>query len=221
MLELIDAHFSIRDHDSSAERLGGAGTAAAISNPMPATGNRPLASARPHQSASDPSRALPPEELITRHQAGVWRYLRLLGCDPATADDLTQETFLKVLSRKNFVQHSDAATSAYLRRTAHNLLVSLHRRGGSVKQVDAFETIDEVWNRWAGADLTGDEAVDALQDCLKALSQRAQKALRMRFAEAASRAEIGAALGITEHGARNLMQRAKQQLRTCVELKLK
>jgi RNA polymerase sigma-70 factor (ECF subfamily) len=43
----------------------------------------------------------------------------------------------------------------------------------------------------------------------------------MRFADQASRVEIGKALKITEHGARNLMQRAKQQLRTCVEEKLK
>lgn len=161
-----------------------------------------------------------PAELIKRHQAGVWRYLRVLGCDPATADDLTQDTFLKVLRRKEFVQHSDAATATYLRRTAHNLFVSMHRRGGSSKEVQAFETLEEVWNRWAGRDAGGDEAIDALRICLNGLTERAQLALRMRYAESASRAEIGAALGITEHGARNLMQRAKQQLKSCVESKI-
>jgi RNA polymerase sigma-70 factor (ECF subfamily) len=43
----------------------------------------------------------------------------------------------------------------------------------------------------------------------------------MRFADEASREEIAAALGISEHGAKNLMQRAKHQLRECVESKLK
>jgi len=161
-----------------------------------------------------------PAELIKRHQAGVWRYLRMLGCDAAMADDLTQDTFLKVLCRKNFVQHNDAATAAYLRRTAHNLLVSSARRSKKAKQVEAFDTLDEIWDRWAGADLTGDEAVDALQSCLKGLTERARLALRMRYADSASRAEIGEALGITEHGARNLMQRAKQQLKTCVTSKM-
>jgi len=28
-------------------------------------------------------------EIIETHQAGVWRYLRFLGCDEAQADDLT------------------------------------------------------------------------------------------------------------------------------------
>ncbi len=161
-----------------------------------------------------------PADLIRRHQPGVWRYLRVLGCDPATADDLTQETFLKVLRRKNFVQHSDAATATYLRRTAHNLFISMHRRGGQAKEVQAFDTLEEVWNRWAGRDAGGDEAVDALRLCLHGLTERAQLALRLRYADSASRAEIGAALGITEHGARNLMQRAKQQLKSCVQSKI-
>ena len=81
--------------------------------------------------------------------------------------------------------------------------------------------LDVIWDQWAGKDLTGDIAIDALRTCLKTLTDRAQQALRMRFAEEASRVEIGKALGITDHGARNLMQRAKQQLRQCVEEKLR
>ena len=161
-----------------------------------------------------------PGELITRHQRGVWRYLRMLGCDDATADDLTQETFLRVLRQDKFVQHNDAATASYLRRTAYNLLVSRHRKLGRMQTVAESTVLDEIWNRWAGKDASGDVAVDALRSCLNGLTERAQTALKMRFAENASRVEIGNALGITDHGARNLMQRAKQQLRQCVEEKL-
>ena len=168
-------------------------------------------------SATQP---LDPGELITRHQRGVWRYLRMLGCDTATADDLTQETFLRVLRQDKFVQHNETATASYLRRTAHNLLVSRHRKLGRMHTVAESSVLDEIWNRWAGKDVTGDVAVDALRSCLGGLTDRAQLALRMRFAENASRIEIGEALGITDHGARNLMQRAKQQLRECVEEKL-
>ncbi len=164
---------------------------------------------------------LEPAELITRHQHGVWRYLRMLGCDDATAEDLTQETFLRVLSREGFVQHNDAATSGYLRRTAYNLLVSRHRKLGRVQTVAEPAVLDVIWERWAGKDLSGDHAIDALRGCLGTLTDRAQMALRMRFAEDASRVEIGEALGITDHGARNLMQRAKHQLRLCVEEKLR
>lgn len=164
---------------------------------------------------------LSPAELIQRHQNGVWRYLRVLGCDASTADDLTQETFLRVLRRNTFVQHSEQATSEYLRRTAYNLLVSNHRKLGRMQVSDSVTLLDESWQRWAGKDLTGDEAVDALRLCMESLTDRAKDALRMRFVENLPRVQIGEALGITDHGARNLMQRAKSQLKECVADRLK
>ncbi len=173
------------------------------------------------QLDAESSLARSAEELIKLHQAGVWRYLRMLGCDPMLADDLTQETFLKVLRKEGFTQHNDFATAAYLRRTAHNLLISLHRKGGRARTLYTSDPLDEVWDRWAGRDLSGDRAIDALKVCLQGLTQRAQLALRMRFADDASRAAIAESLGISEHGARNLMQRAKQQLKDCVQEKLR
>ena len=117
----------------------------------------------PSSEPADHAQPLDPSDLITRHQRGVWRYLRMLGCDSATADDLTQETFLRVLRREKFVQHSESATASYLRRTAYNLLVSRHRKLGRVQTVAESSVLDEIWNRWAGKDVTGDLAVDALR----------------------------------------------------------
>ncbi len=49
---------------------------------------------------------------IAKHQEGVWRYLRAIGCDSNLADDLTQETFLAVL-RRPFEWVNDAASAGY------------------------------------------------------------------------------------------------------------
>ena len=51
-----------------------------------------------------------PVVLIQTYQAGIWRYLRALGCDSAQAEDITQETFLSVL-QKPFQDLGPAATS--------------------------------------------------------------------------------------------------------------
>ena len=159
-------------------------------------------------------------ELIERHQRGVWRYLRMLGCDASTADDLTQETFLRVLRRDTFVQHSESATNSYLRRTAYNLLVSMHRKQSRMHLTPDAATMEETWDRWAGKDLSGDVTIDILRNCLQQISERARTALTLRFSTDASRLDIAAALDITDHGARNLMQRAKEKLRTCVQSQL-
>lgn len=160
-----------------------------------------------------------PVRLIENYQAGVWRYLRTLGCEPALAEDLTQDTFLAVL-QKPFQDYSPAATGVYLRRVAYNLFISYQRRNGKVSVVDNVEELEREFSALASDD-QGEAAVDALQDCLKQLSERARWALEMRFRDELSRPSIAEKLQITEHGAKNLMQRAKQQLRECVEKKLK
>lgn len=159
------------------------------------------------------------DKFIAKHQLGVWRYLRAIGCDAALADDLTQDTFVAVL-RRPFEFVSDAASAGYLRRVAYHLLVTVRRRSSRVIVTGAIESFETDWGRWAGFD-NGDGAMDALQDCFERLSERAKLSLKMRFGEDASREIIASALGITEHGAKNLMQRAKNQLRECVENKLK
>lgn len=159
-----------------------------------------------------------PARLIQDHQVGIWRYLRALGCEAAQAEDITQETFLAVL-QKPFQEINAAATSAYLRKTALNLYISFQRRAGKVVAVEDIEQLDRTWNNWAGHD-EGDSLLDALRDCLNGLTDRARRALEMRFRDNSSRTEIASFLAITEHGAKNLMQRAKQQLRDCIESKL-
>ena len=160
-----------------------------------------------------------PVRLIQDHQAGVWRYLRALGCDPSQADDLTQETFLAVLQRP-FQDYSPAATGAYLRKVAHNFFITQHRRAGKVTAVENIEEFEAEWVHWAKDD-HGETQLLALKSCLEELTERARWALQMRFKDHLSRNEIAAALQISEHGAKNLMQRAKQQLRECIEKKTK
>ena len=150
--------------------------------------------------------------LVREHQAGVWRYLRVLGCPAAEADDLTQETFLAVLT-KPFQDYNRQATAAYLRQVARNLFISSRRRAVSAVELDEAEA---AWLRWAVKD-DGAELIAALRSCLESLTERVRQALELRFARGQSRAEIAAALGLSEAGAKNLLQRAKQHLRECVE----
>jgi RNA polymerase sigma-70 factor, ECF subfamily len=148
----------------------------------------------------------------------VWRYLRALGAERELADDLAQETFLEVI-RRPLEQISDAATAGYLRRVAHNLFISRRRREGRMVVTENAQHMETAWTKWAGFD-GGERALEALADCFAQLTERAQAALRLRFDEGASRQEIADALGVGQHGAKNMMQRAKNMLKECVELRL-
>lgn len=167
--------------------------------------------------------ATDPAALIDRHQAGVWRYLRMLGCDPALADDLTQDTFLQLLQGP-FEHRSDATTGAWLRRTATSLFRKLLRRKRLADAVaeSALEEAEAAWERWHRSGTREDAAhvTAALGDCLQQLTGRAQLALRLQHQEQLGGAEIADALDMTHSNVRVLLHRSREALRTCVEQKL-
>lgn len=66
-------------------------------------------------------------QLVQRHQAEVWRYVRFLGANAELADDLVQETFLQLL-RAPYEDQGEPARRAWLRKVAQNLYVKSFRR---------------------------------------------------------------------------------------------
>jgi RNA polymerase sigma-70 factor (ECF subfamily) len=154
------------------------------------------------KSAGVPSAVvgIDPEELVLRFQTGIWRYLRAMGV---------------AVLQKGFEHYGNSATKAYLRRCARNFFISLKRRQGREVVSEDLELFDRTWDQWSKND-NGEEAIDALKECFDLLTERARLALSLRFREKQTRSVIAEELGITEHGAKNLMQRAKQKLRDCV-----
>jgi RNA polymerase sigma-70 factor (ECF subfamily) len=157
--------------------------------------------------------------LLQVHQAGVWRYLRFLGCDPDETDDLVQETFLVVL-REGFEQRSPSETSAYLRTVARNRLLMERRKHRNLLPVGDLEATEAVWATFAGEDGLSDYLV-ALGECLEvAVSPRDRQALELQYHDQASRAKIAAELELAVEGVKTLLRRARSALRDCVERKL-
>jgi len=158
------------------------------------------------------------ETLIADHQSGVWRYLRAMGCQPDLADDLTQETFLGVM-RRPFQYFGKAAAGSYLRRSAYFLYMShVRRQNPTQSELGAIEVSEATWNRWIQRQKKQLEILEMLNDGLANLPERSRTALVMRYRDGCSREEIAKALSISEHGAKNLMQRAKKKLRESIEI---
>lgn len=157
-------------------------------------------------------------DLVQAQQMGIWRYLRFLGCDPAQADDLTQETFLAIHGKPP-EERSAAATSAYVRTVARNLFLMSLRRARRQAIVENIELIEEVWQRFA-ADDDGEAYRDAMRDCVETLDGRARQAIDLFYRDQRSRSEIAGELEMTEDGVKSLLRRTREILRKCVEKKV-
>lgn len=152
-------------------------------------------------------------KIVCTHQAGLWRYLRLLGCDDSLADDLAQETFVVVL-RKPFDDYDPAATARYLRTTARFLFLKSKRAG---RRLAAYADVAElVWEEHAARD-GGEELVLALKGCIDTLDERQRRLIDLRYFKQAGRAEIAAALEMSVMAVKSMLRRVKESLRVCVE----
>lgn len=161
---------------------------------------------RPADAAGDDLAAV-----VARHQTGVWRYLRALGCDPATADDLTQDAFVVLL--RGFEVRSETETAAFLRHTARNLLLKHRGRRRALRDVEAT---DRVWDARCAAD-AGAAWTDAVAACFDALTGRARDALIACRVEERDRSTVAADLGLSTEGLKTLLRRALEQLRECID----
>lgn len=158
------------------------------------------------------------ERLMRAHQADIWRFLRALGCDAALADDLTQETFLS-LYRSDFDEVNAASTLAWLRKAARNFFLGAMRKGKVRALVANLKDVDVAWSDFAGDDGV-QHKVEALKRCMEGLDDRARAALQWRYGHDVGRAELASKLGLSEGGAKNLLERVKKNLRECVQRRL-
>ena len=157
--------------------------------------------------------------LVADHQAGLWRYLRFLGCERSLAEDLTQETFVKVLE-KPFEVRGRAQTASYLRTVARNLFLGSKRKTSRVQCVEDIDSADRVWESWAADEDGGEERLSALKVCLDEVEGRGSEALARRYQSRESSAAIGAALGISEANVRVLLHRVRTALRKCIQRRI-
>lgn len=154
--------------------------------------------------------------LVHQHQAGVWRYLRVLGAESTEAEDLTQETFL-AFARAEFIERDERQTAGYLRTVARNQLLALRRKQRREIITCDLEAADSVWTAAAGPDGSLTAYMDGLRHCLEQLEGRARQAIDLHYRDGASREAIATQLEMKPEGVKTLLRRTRQILRECME----
>ena len=150
---------------------------------------------------------------IESHRAPLWRYLRVLGADDATADDLVQEAFLVALQRPDFDASDQLASFAFLRTTARHRWLKSRRCQMTRREV---AHADEVWDEQCG-DGHGSGYVDALRDCVGELPQRSRELLEVTYEDRIGRGETARVFGMTENGIKSALRRLRSALHDCIE----
>jgi RNA polymerase sigma-70 factor (ECF subfamily) len=146
------------------------------------------------------------------HSAPALRAYLCYSCrDPALADDLLQETYLRLL-RTGLPALEEAQRKSYLYRTAHSALADHFRRDRRERENLAAPRGDEAG--WLGAESTApapDLPLD-MQRVLGGLKPRDRQLLWLAYVEGFSHREIAPLIGVRENSVRVLLLRARERI---------
>lgn len=159
------------------------------------------------------------EEFVQRHQSGLWRWLRALGCEAAAADEHCQDALLAGLHHGIDALPSDQA-ARWLRTAALNFHRKRLRTERRRPMTVDLELLEVHWRGVHGDRDGGDGALAALEGCVRALPARERELVALRYEQGLPRPAIGARLGIGDAGVKQALRRLRERLRRCVESKL-
>jgi len=147
--------------------------------------------------------------IVERYWDRLYRWLCRLTRDASTAEDITQETFLKAFPA---IQRFQAGSNlkAWLFRIAHNNFVN-QRRAIRHNRVPMVPEIAEDRNGPVG-DALSKEAMLLIAEAVAKLPSDFRGALVLRIEERLSFRDIAEVMGITEETARWRVFKARQKL---------
>jgi RNA polymerase sigma-70 factor (ECF subfamily) len=184
------------------------------------------ASTRPNESAAD-VRALVEraqagdrdalEELYLLHFDRIYGYLHLSVGNRADAEDLTTQTFLRMLESIGRFRWQSAPFSAWLFRIAHNLAMD-HFRASKRWQPEE-EVREEPGSTAPSADEEAMRSLgrESLFELIESLSPEQRQVLTLKFVFDFSNAGVAAVLGKSEGAIKSLQHRALASLQKRLE----
>jgi RNA polymerase sigma-70 factor (ECF subfamily) len=148
-------------------------------------------------------------EFYERSARSLWAYLTRVSGDPALADDLMQESYVRFLSaaRPPRLGDGEVASRRYLFRIATNLLRDHWRRPHSA----SIEEIPEEFFA-ARCDVAQHDSVAMLTPAMARMKPRERQLLWLAHAEGYSHQEIAEVTGLGSASIRLLLFRARRKI---------
>jgi RNA polymerase sigma-70 factor (ECF subfamily) len=155
--------------------------------------------------------------LVERHQRPLTAYARRMLSDTAAADDIVQETFLRLWTRAATYDRASARLSTWLHNIAHNLCVDSFRRDSRISYVG---NDDEREATSAGPSDTREaaEQSDRVREALNRLPERQRSALLLCYYQGLSNRDVASILELSVDALESLLARARRKLKTELEI---
>ena len=156
-------------------------------------------------------------ELVREHADSVYRLAYRLTGDKHDAEDLTQETFMRVF--RNVSKYQPGTFEGWLHRITTNLFMDMVRHRAKIR----MEALPEDYERVPAVTMTPDEAYNAsvldpaLQVALDELSPDFKVAVVLCDVVGMSYEEIADTLGVKMGTVRSRIRRGRTQLRQSLE----
>jgi RNA polymerase sigma-70 factor, ECF subfamily len=150
-------------------------------------------------------------QLVERHIDRAYAIaLRIVG-SAADAEDVVQDTMLKVWSHRGRWQHGRAKFSTWLYRVISNRCIDLRRKPRS-EDVDAVPELADPQPD-ASAMIERNEVRDLLEAAMQRLPEQQRLAVILSYHENMSNGEIAEVMDSTIAAVESLLKRGRQQLR--------
>jgi len=161
-----------------------------------------------------PARELDFAEISERHGGALRRYLERFTGDPESADDLLQETFLRIdRGLPGFQGRSSPKTWAF--SIATRVAIDAHRRQQAFPPAAPIEPDDDLPD--AGLDVDERLVIDEMNECIRqeidALPVDYRAAMILHDLEGLTVAQTAGILGCTLATAKIRIHRARQRLK--------
>ncbi|GAA1475248.1 RNA polymerase sigma factor SigE [Corynebacterium felinum] len=158
-------------------------------------------------------------ELVAEHADSVYRLAFRLSGNQHDAEDLTQETFMRVF--RSLDKYEPGTFEGWLHRITTNLFLDVARHRAKIH----MESLPEDYERVPGTDMTPEQAYSdanldpALQAALDELAPEFRVAVVLCDVVGMTYDEIAATLGVKMGTVRSRIHRGRSQLRANLEAK--
>lgn len=150
-------------------------------------------------------------QLVDRHLASLHGFAQRMLGNPADADDIVQETFLRVWNKADQWQPKQAKLSTWLHRITHNLCIDFYRRdkGEKVDLADV-ELIDP---HQPDHTLQQEEITIQVEAALQQLPESQRSAIILCYYQGMKNRDAAEALEISVAALESLMARGRRKLK--------